>query len=300
MKIAVVQQSAVFNDLAASIELAEEIIASAASRGSELVVFGECWLCGYPAWIDHAVNYTKWDDPKTKQVFAEMHSNSLAIGSSEWTALLQVTKAHGVCIVMGLNEIDATSTGTIFNSVVIIDKGELKLHHRKLMPTYTEKLLYGLGDGRGLHSVDTSIGQIGALICWEHWMPLVRQALHDSAEMIHVALWPQVHEMLQIASRHYAFEGRCYVVAVGQVMYASHMPKDLEIAPEPSMLLNGGSAIIGPDGHYILEPQFNHDGIIYAELPGKSHAIAEKMTLDVSGHYQRNDIFSFEMKSIKD
>ncbi len=295
MKIAIVQRSAVFNDLTASIALARDILHEAASNGSQLVIFGECWLCGYPAWIDHATNYTKWDDPKTKQVFASMHANSITLGSGEWRNLLSATKEAGVVAVMGINEIDSPSTGTIYNSVVVIDKGELVLHHRKLMPTYTEKLLYGTGDGRGLRAADTSVGRIGALICWEHWMPLVRQALHDSSETIHIALWPQVHEMLQIASRHYAFEGRRFVVAAGQIMHSDQMPDSLGIT-SGRMLLNGGSSIIGPDGKYLLEPQYETDGILYSELPDGMSTIAERMTLDVSGHYQRKDLFEFNLR----
>ena len=106
--------------------------------------------------------------------------------------------------------------------------GNLVNHHRKLVPTYTERMVWGLGDADGLTAVETKVGRVGALVCWEHWMPLARQAMHDSGEDIHVALWPTAHEMLQVASRHYAFEGRCFVLAAGSLMRASALPPELE------------------------------------------------------------------------
>ena len=297
MKIAIVQRTALYDDLPGSVRLALDIMRDAKEQGAELVVFGECWLCGYPAWIDHATAYTKWDDPVTKSVFTRMHKNSISLGSDLWNEILTASRDFGICVCMGLNEVDSPSTGTIYNSVVILDHGKLKLHHRKLMPTYTEKLLYGTGDGGGLHAVDTSIGRIGALICWEHWMPLVRQAMHNSSELIHIALWPQVHEMLQIASRHYAFEGRCFVIAVRQVTRASQMPAEVMDESNNTLLLNGGSSVIGPNGKYLLKPQYESPAIIMHELTDLENAISERMTLDVSGHYQRPDLFEFIVKS---
>ena len=168
------------------------------------------------------------------------------------------------------------------------------------MPTYTERLVWGQGDGRGLEAVDTPLGRVGGLVCWEHWMPLARQALHNSGEHIHVAVWPTVHEMHQIASRHYAFEGRCFVLAAGLVMQVKGLPNELRTAPEiaatpDDFLLRGGSCIIGPDGKYILEPVFDREVTLIADLD--LHAIdREKMTLDVSGHYSRPDLFEFGLR----
>jgi predicted amidohydrolase len=296
LKIAIVQKTAKFLDLAQSVVLAREIITECASNGANLIVFGECWLTGYPAWLDHSKDYARWDDPVTKSVFQKMYTNSVHIDGEEINSICQTTAELSVCICMGINEIDKNRTGTIYNSVLIIDQGNIVLHHQKLMPTYTEKLLYGLGDGRGLQAVDTSVGRIGALICWEHWMPLTRQALHESGEEIHIALWPQVHELLQVASRHYAFEGRCVVVAAGQLMKASQMPSELEISIDQEWLLNGQSSITGANGKYLLDPNTTYDEIIYHQIEDLDHIYGEKMTLDVSGHYQRKDVFEFNVK----
>lgn len=306
-KVAIVQEGPVYLDLAASMEKMLDIINDAANENTDLIVFGETWLTGYPAWLDHCNMYAVWDHEPTKTIFARMYQNSITVPGPETNTLCQLAKEHKMVIVTGINEVVNSGPGnrTIYNSMLIInEKGQIANHRRKLMPTYTEKLLYGLGDGTGLEAVDTPIGRIGGLICWEHWMPLTRQAMHNSGEHIHIALWPRVHELLQIASRSYAFEGRCYVIAVGQIMYGRDFPEELElpehIANHPNaVVLNGGSSVIGPDGQFLLEPQYDLDGTFYCEMDEMDRIIKESMTLDVSGHYQRPDVFDFKIKTNK-
>jgi predicted amidohydrolase len=177
--------------------------------------------------------------------------------------------------------------------------GGLLNSHRKIMPTYTERLVWGKGDGSGLRAVDTACGRVGGLICWEHWMPLARQALHDSGEDIHVAAWPQVKEMNLVASRHYAFEGRCFVIATGALMRASDLPAELEPVEElkspNARVLNGGSAILAPDGAVLAGPVFNDEVILSAELDFDRIA-EESLTLDVTGHYSRPDLFELKIR----
>jgi predicted amidohydrolase len=179
--------------------------------------------------------------------------------------------------------------------------GALLNRHRKIMPTYTERMVWGLGDGASLRSVETGAGRLGGLICWEHWMPLARHALHMSGEDIHVAAWPQVKEMNLVASRHYAFEGRCFVIAAGAIMKAADLPAELEpvgnLKDSPnSLVLNGGSAIIAPDGALLAGPVFDEETILTADLD-LSRIAEESLTLDVTGHYSRPDIFELRMKS---
>ena len=228
LKVAIVQQGPVYLDLQKSLEKMLALIEGAVSKKAELIVFGETWLSGYPVWLDHCEDYARWDYGPTKKVFSKMYQNSVSVDGETIKTICEVAKKNEIVIVVGINEVveKGIGNGTIYNSLLIIDSnGEIVNHHRKLMPTYTEKLLYGTGDGHGLKAADTTLGRIGSLICWEHWMPLTRQAMHNSGELIHIALWPQVHEMLQLASRHYAFEGRCFVIAVGQIMKASSFPK---------------------------------------------------------------------------
>src|SRR5713226_1661230 len=205
-----------------------------------------------------------------------------------------------IAIVIGASErVDAgPGNGTLYNSLLTISEdGQLRNHHRKLVPTYTERLVWGNGDGRGLEAVSTSAGRIGGLICWEHWMPLARMAMHNSGEHIHVAVWPTVHELHQLASRHYAFEGRCFVLAVGLMMPAEDLPRELRdgvtLQPgEGQWIERGGSAVIGPDSRYVLEPVFDREELLVSDLD-LTEIDRELMTFDVSGHYARPDLFRF-------
>ena len=303
VKVALVQVSPVFQNLEKSIIKLKELLIEAKSNGAELIVFGETWLCGYPSWLDHCPNVAIWDAPEVKEAFLEMYHNCLEAGGKEMQSIQELVGKLGVYVVLGANESSSSGLGgkgTIYNSMFIIGPdGTIQNHHRKLMPTYTEKMLYGHGDGAGLKSVKSPFGNITGAICWEHWMPLSRQALHQAGEHIHVALWPMVHERHELASRHYAFEGRCFVLAVGQIMKAADFPKGIELPPHLQkdsqiQTLRGGSCVIGPDGNFILPPVFDKELIIYAELDG-NEVIKERMTLDVTGHYNRNDIFDFSI-----
>lgn len=303
MKVALSQHAPVYLDLNQTLEKAISIIEEAAREKCKLLVFGETWLTGYPQWLDYAPSAAVWDYGPTKEVFAKMHENSVTVPGPSLSLLQEKAKQFKLNICIGINEkVEASKGhGTLYNSFVIIDDhGKLIHHHRKLMPTYTEKMIYGLGDARGIKTVNISGWNLGGLICWEHWMPLTRQALHDKGEQIHVALWPRVHEMHQIASRHYAFEGRCYVLAVGQIMGADllpdnfELPSDFDKSPE-NLLLNGGSCIIGPNGQYIHPPIYDQECLVTATLDLK-RIREEQMTLDVSGHYSRPDIFDFNIR----
>lgn len=293
-------------NLDASLARAIEFIGEAAARGAKLVVFGETWLPGYPAWLDYCPNAALWNHQPTKEVFAELRRNSVAVPSRETEILAEAAKGHRMVLVIGINErVDAgPGNGTLYNSLLTFDSdGSLVNHHRKLIPTYTERMVWGQGDGANLKAVDTSVGRIGGLICWEHWMPLTRQVLHDSGEHIHIAVWPTVHEMHQIASRHYAFEGRCFVLAAGLLMKVRDLPSQLSVSTQLSdkpdyLLLRGGSTIIGPDGSYLVEPAFDKERIVVTEL-NLDEIDKERMTLDVSGHYQRSDLFDLRVKCIQ-
>jgi len=302
LTVGIVQASPVFNNLAASLEKAVELIRQAAAEGARLVAFGESWLAGYPAWLDCAPLAALWNHDPTKKVYAEMRRNSLVVGSKDTEILARAAKNNGVTVVIGANERveKGIGNGTLYNSLLTFDEtGTLRNHHRKLIPTYTERLVHGQGDGDGLQAAETaSAGRVGGLIRWEHWMPLARQAMHNAGEQIHVAVYPTVHEMHQIASRQYAFEGRCFVLAVGLVLKIQDLPAQLlKDAPTNAgeLVLRGGSCIVAPDGSFVVAPVFDREQIITAEL-NLSMIDEEKMTLDVAGHYQRRDVFDFAVK----
>jgi len=301
-KIALVQEQPIHLDLTGSLNKALKLLDEAAAEGATVIAFAELWLPGYPAWIDYCPNIGTWDDEGVKTAWANLYENSLEIEGPEMKALQDKAAALQVILAMGFHEVINSGKGnsTIYNSFVIINKdGAILNHHRKLMPTYNEKLVHGLGDGHGLKSVDTDAGKLGGLICWEHWMPLSRQALHDEGEDIHFAFWPAIKERHLLASRHYAFEGRCYVIAIGQIMQVKDVPKSLTLPSDwtdpEMMVLDGGSCIIGPDGNYLLEPQSGERDIYYFDLPSRTTLLKERMNLATSGHYQRYDIFELKI-----
>jgi nitrilase len=306
VRVAIAQSAPVYLDKQASLVKALDLIQMAAKRGAHLVAFGETWLPGYPAWLDVCPGAALWENASAKEVFARLRANSLVIPGEEVNALREAAKDLAIAIVVGVNErVDSgPGNGTLYNSLLTISEdGQLRNHHRKLVPTYTERLVWGNGDGRGLEAVPTSAGRVGGLICWEHWMPLARMAMHNSGEHIHVAVWPTVHELHQLASRHYAFEGRCFVLAVGLLMPAADLPRELRdgatLPPgDTQWVERGGSAIIGPDTHYVLDPVFDREELLVADLD-LTQIDREMMTLDVSGHYARPDIFRFEKKEIQ-
>jgi predicted amidohydrolase len=302
MVVGIVQVSSVYLNLAESMLKATELIREAASQGAELVVFGETWLPGYPAWWDYCPEAALWDHRPTKEIFASLRENSIVVPGQETETLAQLAKELEIVVTIGVNEKIETGlgNGTLYNSLLTIDtEGRLINHHRKLIPTYTERLVWGQGDAMGLKAVETSLGRVGGLICWEHWMPLSRQTLHNSGEHVHIAVWPSVKEMHQIASRHYAFEGRCFVLAAGLIMAVRDLPAQLkvpaELAENPDQLvLNGGSAIIAPDGRYVAGPVYDEETILVAEID-LTEIYMERMTLDTAGHYSRPDIFDFRV-----
>ncbi len=282
-RVAIAQFAPVYLDKRASLAKALALIQQAAKRDAQLVAFGESWLPGYPAWLDVCPSVALWENASAKDIFAKLRNNSITVPGEEVNALSEAARDLKIAIVIGASErVDAgPGNGTLYNSLLTISEdGQLRNHHRKLVPTYTERLVWGNGDGRGLEAVPTSAGRVGGLICWEHWMPLVR-----------------IH---QLASRHYAFEGRCFVLAVGLMMPAEDLPRELLGGVPPSLgddqwVARGGGAIIGPDSHYVVQPVFNREELIVADLDFKQ-IDREAMTLDVSGHYARPDLFRFEKK----
>lgn len=293
---AAVAQAEVEPTLARGLTRTAELTAEAAARGARLVVFPETWLPGYPVWLDVCRDVALWDHAPVKAVFRAMADESVAVPSAACDALGETARAHEVTLVVGVTERvdEGPGLGTLYNAILTFGpNGALLNHHRKLVPTYTERMVWGPGDAEGLRAVATPAGRVGALVCWEHWMPLARQAMHDSGEDIHAALWPTAHEMLQVASRHYAFEGRCFVLAAGSLMRASALPPALE--PHPSkvssqgdFVLRGGSAIIGPNGHYLAGPVYDAPALLVADLD-LGRVREERMSLDVTGHYARPD-----------
>ena len=290
--MAAVQVEPAFLDLEGCLAKLDEWTRRAAADGAAVVAFGETWLPGYPAWIDSSPEAAIWGHPGARALHARLMENSVAVPGAAVERIGALARELGVTLVVGANE---RSGNTIYNALLTFGPdGALLNHHRKLVPTYTERLVWGHGDGHGLRAVEAGGVKVGGLVCWEHWMPLARQAMHDAGEEIHVAAWPGVHEIHQIASRHYAFEGRCFVIAAGSILRVGRMPAELpplaRYRDDPKgLMICGGSAVVAPDGRYLAGPVFEREALVVADCDLTEIAMGAQ-TLDVSGHYSRPDV----------
>jgi nitrilase len=296
LTIAIAQAAPVALDLAASVAKACDWIAEAGKRGAQLVAFPETWLPIYPFWCD-AGTFGTWGHEPSKRLHARLACNSLVIPSPETQKLCRAARDARCAVALGANERDVT--GSLYNALLFISaSGEILGKHRKLVPTFGERLVWGYGDAAGLRAHDIAGARVGGLICWEHWMPLARHVLHAEGEQVHVAAWPHCSEMYQLCSRHYAFEGRAFVLVAAAYMTKSTLPADFElpenVAAAPDVLLAGGSAVIGPDGAYLLEPVRGREELLTAVLDLERIA-EEKLTRDVAGHSSRPDLFELRL-----
>jgi len=299
VRVAAVQAAPALLDLPGSLDRLDDWTHRAAREGAQLVAFGETWLTGYPAWLEESPEAALWGHAGAKAVFQRLVENRVEVPGPATDRLAQLARELQVTLVVGVHE---RAGRTLFNTQLTFDTdGALARRHRKLMPTYHERLIWGQGAGRSLAAVSVNGARVGSLICWEHWMPLARQAMHDSGEEIHVAGWPGVQEMHQIASRSYAFEGRCFVLAVGSILRVRDMPPELPPkADKPGVpdgfMIRGGSAIIAPNGRYLAGPVYDQETVVVADCD-LSEITREALTLDVSGHYSRPDVFHFKVKT---
>ena len=299
VRVAAVQAAPVFLDLAASLDRLEEWARRAAEQQARLIAFGETWLVGYPEWLDESPEAALWGHRGAQAVFQRLVENSVSVPGPATDRLGKLARELRATLVVGVHE---RAGRTLYNTQLTYGPdGSLARRHRKLMPTYHERLIWGQGDGAALAAVAVDGARVGSLICWEHWMPLTRQALHDSGEEIHVAGWPGVQEMHQVASRSYAFEGRCFVLAVGSILRRKDMPPELPprgaTADPDAFLIRGGSAVIAPNGRYLAGPVYDEETIVVADCD-LSEITREALTLDVSGHYSRPDVFDFRVKTV--
>ena len=219
-------------DLDRSVDKACFWIGEAGKRGVRLLAFPEAWIPCYPLWCDGGT-FARWGNGEAKRIHARLLENSLVIPSAQAARLCEAARQSGVAVVIGANEREPRG-GSIYNSLVFIDEtGRLVATRRKLVPTHGERLVWSAGDAAHLDSFALAGTRVGGLICWEHWMPLARHVLHAAGEEVHVAAWPHAGEHHQLASRHYAFEGRCFVLAAAVVMTKSDLPPDLQPRRQP-------------------------------------------------------------------
>lgn len=299
--VAIVQRPPVLLAMTATLERAVEAIHEAAD--ADLVVFPETWVTGYPAWV---FGMAGWGDPEGRRWYGRLLRESPVVGDpddrdDDLAPVRAAARRNSTTVVIGINEREG---GTLYNSLVTIGPdGRLLNLHRKLVPTHTERIVWGQGDGAGLRAVDTPAGRVGGLVCWEHWMPLARQALHSEHEQIHVAAWPDTPELHELAARTYAREGSCFVVSAAVYLTTDDVPAELRDpyrtgvgpeAPADGILFDGGSSIAAPDGSWLVEPVRGAAQLVIAEIDlgavDEAHA-----DLDVAGHYSRPDILTLRI-----
>ena len=300
LKVALAQIAPVWLQKEQTIQKIENAIINAAKEKAELIVFGEALLPGYPFWIG-LTNGAAWNSSVQKEIHAHYVQNSITIEKGELETICKLAKEHNIAIYLGIIERAQNRGGhSIYASLVYINQeGEIKSVHRKLQPTYDERLTWAPGDGHGLRVHPLKNFTVGGLNCWENWMPLPRAALYGQGENLHIAVWPGSDHNTKDITRFIARESRSFVISVSSLMNKTDIPKDTphfnKIAKNaPEILVNGGSCIAGPDGEWILEPVINKEGLFYETLDF-SKVLQERQNFDVVGHYSRPDVTKLEV-----
>ena len=299
-RIAIIQRPPVLLDRSATITRAVQSVAEAAAAGAALIVLPESFIPGYPSWIWRLA--AGKDGAVIGQLHARLLANAVDITNGDLRQLCEAARVHAVTIVCGINECDRRNGGgTLYNSVVVIGvNGAVLNRHRKLMPTNPERMVHGFGDASGLRAVDTPVGRVGALICWENYMPLARYALYAQGGEIYVAPTYDTGEGWISTMRHIALEGRCWVLGSGTALRGSDVPDDFpsraQLFADPDEWINDGdSVVVNPQGRIVAGPLHREAGILYADIDVSLVAPARR-ALDVTGHYARPDIFDLQVR----
>jgi nitrilase len=298
-RVAVVQHPPVALNRQKTLERGVELLEEAAGGGARLVSFPETWVPGYPEWVWRlrpGDDYTLSGD-----IHRRLLENAVDLKAGQLKPIQSAARRLKVTVSIGVHERDGEfSRGTMYNSVVLVGPdGEVLNRHRKLMPTNPERMVWGTGDATGLRVTDTPSGRVGALICWENYMPLARFAIFAQGCEIYIApTWDEGDTWLA-TMRHIALEGRCWVLGNGSSMRGKDIPRDFpdrsRLFPDLEAWFNpGDSVIVDPSGKVVAGPLHEKHGILYADCD-PARASAAKRTLDVAGHYGRPDIFRLEV-----
>lgn len=295
LKIAMGQIAPVWLNKQETLKKVAEAIEDAGKQGCELIVFGEGLVPGYPYWLA-LTGGAEWDTTVNKELHAHYVRNAIMVEAGELKAICELAKAHHIAVYLGIIERAQNRGGhSVYASLVYINEhGDIKSVHRKLQPTYDERLTWSPGDGHGLQVHPLKQFTVGGLNCWENWMPLARTALYGLGENLHIAVWPGSDYNTKDITRFIARESRSFVVSVSSLMSQTDFPKDtphleriLEHAPD--ILSNGGSCIAGPDGEWIVAPVTHKEGLIIQTIDF-NRVYEERQNFDPVGHYSRPDV----------
>ena len=270
-------------------------IGKAAAEGCQLVVFGEALLPGYPFWVERT-DGARFESAVQKTLYAHYVSEAVCIEDGDLDALCAAARDNGIAVYVGTMERAANRGGhSVYCSMVFIDTdGVIGSAHRKLMPTYEERLVWAIGDGNGLRTHQLGPFTAGGLNCWENWLPLARASLYGQGEDLHVAIWPGNERNTRDITQFIARESRSWVVSVSGLMRKSDIGNtlphaDLLLGTADELMANGGSCVAGPDGEWLLEPQTGDEALYVIELDHRK-VLEARHSLDVAGHYSRPDV----------
>jgi nitrilase len=293
LNVAVVQAASVLFDREATVEKTAQLTADAAAQGSQLVLFPEAFIPAYPRGLSFGAVVGSRSSAG-RQLWQRYWANSVNVPGPTTDRLGQIARDHQLYLAIGVIERDG---GTLYCTLLTFGpNGHLLGKHRKLKPTGSERLIWGEGDGSTLTTIETDLGVIGGLICWENFMPLARMALYQQGIEIYLAPTADARDTWQSTLQHIACEGRCFVLGCNQFVTKSMVPADLqgELADQPEVMCRGGSAIISPLGEVLAGPLYGAEGILTATLD-LGEVVRGKYDFDVAGHYHRPDVFDFRV-----
>jgi nitrilase len=295
LTVAIAQIAPVWLDREATLARVIDRIAGAAAAGAQLVAFGEALVPGYPFWTERT-DAARFDDPVQKDLVAHYHDQAVQIEAGHLAGVCAAAADHAITVVLGVVERPRQRGGhSVYCSLVVIAAdGTVAGVHRKLVPTWDERLVWAPGDGHGLRTHPLGRFTFGALNCWENWMPLPRAALQADGEDLHVAIWPGGEHLTGQITRFLALEGRSYVLSASGVMHADRVPdgvphRERILAGGGGWWARGGSCLAAPDGSWVIPPVNEREDLLLAEL---DHAAVRRArhNFDPAGHYSRPDV----------
>ena len=294
IRAAVVQAASVLFNCNATVEKALNLIKEASHEGAKLILFPEAFIPAYPRGLSFGAVVGSRSE-KGRTLWQLYWENSVDVPGPVTKTLGNAAKEADAYMAVGVIERDPRNKATLYCTLLYFGPdGSLLGKHRKLKPTASERIIWGEGDGSTLTVLDTEIGKIGGLICWENYMPLARMAMYNHGVEIYLAPTADARETWQATMTHIACEGRCFVLGCNQFitkdMYLPDLPGIEELANQPDIMSRGGSVIVSPLGKILAGPLFDREGILYADLD-RNEIIKGKMDFDVIGHYARPDIF---------
>ena len=299
LRVGLAQIEPVWLHREATLEKVLAATSEAAAQGCGLVVFGEGVLPGYPFWLSHT-DGAKFNSHFQKALHAHYVASSVSLEAGHLDRLCALAEQLGIAVYLGCIEQPTERGASLYASLVYIDeRGRIESVHRKLMPTYEERLSWSPGDGHGLRTHALNGFRVGGLNCWENWMPMARAALYGQGETLHVAVWPGSPTNTEDITRFMAMEGRSFVVSVSGLMHKANLVPEIpgidslrELLPDTCA--SGGSCVAAPDGTWLLPPQPDQEAVFTADLDLRL-VHEERQNFDPAGHYARPDVLSLRV-----